>query len=149
MIQTQKARLYPNRTMKKVLVADIQHDIVQKFTTELVNNYDQIAIEDLDVKQMQMSHVASKGLQRSLFVCFRQVLAYKRQWYGEELFSADKFCPSTRRCSRCGFVKTGDDKISLDGNRKHKTRHNAYVCYEGGAVMDKDENAVMNLLVLI
>ena len=43
-------------------VANIQHDIVQKFTTELVNNYDEIVIEDLDVKRMQMSHVASKGL---------------------------------------------------------------------------------------
>ena len=130
-------------------VASIQHDIVQKFTTELVNNYDQIVIEDLDVKRMQMSHVASKGLQRSLFGCFRQVLAYKCQWYGRELFLADKFYPSTQRCSRCGFVKTGDDKIGLDGNMKHKTRHNEYVCYECGAVMDRDENAVMNLLALI
>ena len=32
--------------------ANIQHDIVQKFTTMLVNDYDQIAIEDLAVKQM-------------------------------------------------------------------------------------------------
>ena len=130
-------------------VANIQHDIVQKFTTELVNNYDQIVIEDLDVKRMQMSPVASKGLQRSLFGCFRQVLNYKCQWYGKELFLADKFYPSTQRCSRCGFVKTGDDKIGLDGNMKHKTRHNEYVCYECGAVMDRDENAVMNLLALI
>ncbi|MCI5768577.1 MAG: transposase [Ligilactobacillus ruminis] len=124
----------------------------QGFKTDrakLVNNYDQIAIEDLDVKRMLMSHVASKGLQRSLFGCFRQVLAYKCQWYGRELFLADKFYPGTQRCSRCGFVKTGDDKISLDGNMKHKTRHNEYVCYECGAVMDRDENAVMNLMALI
>jgi len=90
-------------------VANTQHDIVQKFTTELVNNYDEIVIEDLDVKRMQ--NVASKGLQRSLFGCFRQVLAYKYQWYGKELFLAAKFYPGTQRCSRCGFVKTGDDKI--------------------------------------
>ena len=130
-------------------VANIQRDIVQKFTTELVSNYDQIAIEDLDVKRMQMSHVASKGLQRSMFGCFRQVLAYKCQWYGKELFLADKFYPGTQRCSRCGFVKTGDDKIGLDGNMKHKTKHNEYVCYECGAVMNRDKNAVMNLLALI
>ena len=78
-----------------------------------------------------------------MFGCFRQVLAYKCQWYGKELFLA----PS--RCSRCGFVKKGDDKIGLDGNMKHKTKHNEYVCYECGAVMDRDENAVMNLLILI
>ncbi|WP_172573937.1 transposase, partial [Ligilactobacillus agilis] len=34
-------------------VANIQHDIVQKFTTMLVNNYDRIVSEDLAVKQMQ------------------------------------------------------------------------------------------------
>ena len=131
------------------IVANIQHDIVQKFTTKLVNDYDEIVIEDLDVKRMQMSHVASKGLQRSMFGYFRQVLAYKCQWYGKELFLADRFYPSTQRCSRCGFVKTGDDKIGLDGNLKHKTKHNEYVCYECGAVMNRDENAVMNLLALI
>ena len=42
-------------------------------------------------------------------------------------------------------LKTGDDKVGLDGNMKH----NEYVCYKCGAVMDRDENAVMNLLELI
>ena len=130
-------------------VANIQHDIVQKFTTKLVNDYDEIVIEDLDVKRMQMSHVASKGLQRSMFGYFRQALNYKCQWYGKELFLADKFYPSTQRCSQCGFVKTGEDKISLDGNLKHKTKHSEYVCYECGIVMNRDENAVMNLMALI
>ena len=58
-------------------VANIQQDVMQKFTTELVNNYDKIVIEDLSVKDMQMSHVASKGLQRSMFGYFRQALSYK------------------------------------------------------------------------
>ena len=130
-------------------VANIQHDIVQKFTTKLVNDYDEIVIEDLDVKKMQMSHVASKGLQRSMFGYFRQVLNYKCQWYGKKIILADRFYPSTQRCSQCGFVKTGEDKISLDGNMKHKTKHNEYVCYECGAVINRDENAVMNLMALI
>ena len=130
-------------------VANIQHDIIQKFTTTLVNNYDKIAIEDLAVKEMQMSHVASKGLQRSLFGYFRQALTYKTQWYGKELILANRYYPSTQRCSQCGFVKTGKDKVGLDGNKQHKTKHNEYICYECGAIMDRDENAVRNLLVLI
>ena len=32
-------------------IANVQHDIIQKSTTELVINYDQIVIEDLDVKK--------------------------------------------------------------------------------------------------
>ncbi|MBT0879693.1 hypothetical protein KJQ97_09685, partial [Campylobacter sp. 2018MI01] len=39
--------------------------------SKIVNNYDQIVFEDLDVKRMQMCHVASKELQQSLFGCFR------------------------------------------------------------------------------
>ena len=130
-------------------VANCQHDIIQKFTTMLVMEYDQIVIEDLNVKQMQMTHVASKGLQRSLFGYFRQVLTYKCTWYGKELVLADRFYPSTQRCSRCGHVKTGEDKLTLQGNQKHCTRHNEYHCYACGAMLNRDENAVANLLQLI
>ncbi|WP_270336012.1 zinc ribbon domain-containing protein, partial [Ligilactobacillus agilis] len=57
--------------------------------------------------------------------------------------------PSTQRCSQCGHVKTGTDKVGLDGNKKHKTKHSEYICYDCGAVMDRDENAVRNLLALL
>lgn len=130
-------------------VANVQHDLMQKFTTQLITNYDQIVIEDLAVKKMQMSHVASKGLQRSMFGYFRQVLSYKCNWYGKALLVADRFYPSTQRCSVCGHIKQGDDKITLAGNKKHRTKHEEYICYECGAVMDRDKNAVANLLALI
>ncbi|KRN59344.1 transposase [Limosilactobacillus secaliphilus] len=130
-------------------VANIQHDLMQKLTTQLVSKNDTIVIEDLAVKQMQMSHVASKGLQRSLFGYFRQTLAYKCEWYGKRLVLADRSYPSTQRCSQCGHVKTRDDRILLAGNHKHHTKHNEYICYQCGAVMDRDENAVQNLLQLV
>ncbi len=142
-----KARAKLQRDYRKV--ANIQYDLIHKFTTKLVSDYDKIVIEDLDVKKMQMTHVASKGLQRSLFGYFRQVLTYKAGWYDKEVVLADKYYPSTQRCSDCGHIKTGDEKISLDGNQKHKTKHNEYICYECGAIMDRDENAVANLLALL
>ncbi|NGG79003.1 IS200/IS605 family element transposase accessory protein TnpB [Lactobacillus crispatus] len=129
-------------------VANIQNDLLQKFTTKLVNNYDQIVIEDLAVKQMMMTHVASKGMQRSLFSKFRQILTYKCEWYGKELILADKTYPSTQRCTNCGYVKKGDEKITLQGNPKHHTKHNEYICYECGYTNDRDDNAVLNLLAL-
>lgn len=128
--------------------ANIQNDLLQKFTTYLVNNYDQIVIEDLQVKKMMMSHVASKGMQRSLFGKFRQVLTYKCEWYKKGLILADKTYPSTQRCAKCGYVKTGDEKITLSGNKKYGTKHNEYVCYKCGYQNDRDDNAVLNLLVL-
>lgn len=129
-------------------VANIQNDLLQKFTTELVDNYDQIVIEDLGVKQMMMTHVASKGMQRSLFSKFRQILTYKCAWYGKDLILADKTYPSTQRCAKCGYIKKGDEKITLQGNQKHGTKHNEYICYKCGYTNDRDENAVLNLLAL-
>ena len=128
--------------------ANIQNDLLQKFTTKLVNNYDQIVIEDLAVKEMMMTHVASKGMQRSLFSKFRRILTYKCEWYGKELILADKTYPSTQRCAACGYGKKGEEKITLQGNKKHDTKHNEYICYECGYKNDRDENAVLNLLAL-
>ena len=142
-----KTRAKLQRDYRKV--ANIQHDIIYKFTTKLVSDYDKIVIEDLDVKKMQMTHVASKGLQRSLFGYFRQVLTYKAEWYSRYLKLADKYYPSTQRCSNCDHIKTGEDKIGLDGNQKYKTKHNEYICYACGFEMDRDENAVKNLLALL
>lgn len=142
-----KTRAKLQRDYRKV--ANIQHDIMQKFTTQLVEEYDKIVIEDLQVKQMQMTHVASKGLQRSMFSYFRHILSYKCDWNGKKLILADKYYPSTQRCSKCGHIKTGEDKVGLNGNLKYGTKHNEYICYECGNIMDRDENAVYNLLALI
>lgn len=133
---------------------NIQNDLLQKFTTKLTDNYDSIVIEDLDVKKMLMNHVASKGMHRSMFGKFRQILSYKCEWYGKELILANKIYPSTQRCAVCGLVKKGDDKITLKGNKKHGTKHNEFVCYNPDCPnynqkVDRDENAMMNLTLLV
>lgn len=128
-------------------VTNIQNDLLHKFTTEIYQNYDTVVIEDLDVKAMQMSKKA-KNLHRSLFGRFRLYMEYKAEKFDKELIVADRYYPSTQRCSNCGHVKTGDDKITLQGNKKHGTKHNEYICYECGFTKDRDKNAVMNLLAL-
>ena len=128
-------------------IRNIQDDLLHKFTTSLFVNYDTIVIEDLDVKKMQMKKQA-KNLHRSLFGRFRQYMEYKAIKFDKKLIVADRFYPSTQRCSSCGFVKTGADKITLEGNKKHGTKHNEYVCYECGFTTDRDYNAVLNLLAL-
>ena len=141
----QATRTKLQRTYERI--ANIQKDLLHKFTTDLYRRFDTIVIEDLDVKKMQMSKRA-KNLHRSLFGQFRQMMEYKSQKFGKTLIIADRFYPSTQRCSSCGFVKTGDDKITLNGNIKHGTRHNEYICYRCGYKDDRDHNAVLNLLAL-
>ncbi len=134
-------------------VGNIQNDLIQKFTTRLVKDYDKIVIENLSVKGMLMSHVASKGVHRSMFGKFKQILTYKCDWYGKDLILANKLYPSTQRCAACSNVKKGDDKITLYGNKKHGTKHNEYVCYNEkcpnyNKVVDRDKNAMLSLLAL-
>ena len=142
----QKTRTKLQRTYSRI--RNIQNDILHKFTTMLYTEYDKVVIEDLSVKKMQMSKKA-KGLHRSLFGRFRLFMEYKAIKFEKELIIADKYYPSTQRCSCCGHIKTGDDKITLQGNKKHGTNHHEYHCYECGYMDNRDHNAVMNLLALI
>ena len=126
-------------------IRNVQNDLLHKFTTDLYRENDTVVIEDLDVKGMQMKKKA-KNLHRSLFGRFRQFMEYKAEKFGKTLILADRFYPSTQRCSHCGHIKTGDEKITLSGNAKHGTKHHEYVCYECGYEDDRDHNAVLNLL---
>ena len=128
-------------------IRNVQNDLLHKFTTDLYRQFDTIVIEDLDVKGMQMKKRA-KNLHRSLFGRFRQFMEYKAEKFGKTLIIADRFYPSTQRCSACGHVKTGDEKITLSGNKKYGTKHHEYVCYHCGYEDDRDHNAVLNLLAL-
>lgn len=147
---TRSKRYFKVRTklQKRYLrVANIQNDLLHHFTTMIYQNYDTVVIEDLNVQAMQMKKKA-KNLHRSLFGRFRLLMEYKAIKFNKELIVADQFYPSTQRCSSCGHVKTGDDKIGLAGNKKHGTKHNEYICYSCGFVADRDQNAVLNLLSL-
>ena len=115
-VKTKLARCYER-------AENIQSDILHKFTTLLVRQYDTIVIEDLNVAAMKMG-IASKGLHRSMFGQFREILEYKCQRYHKKLIKAPQTYPSTQLCPMCGHCKTGDDKITLRGNRKHKTKQN-------------------------
>lgn len=107
-------------------IRNVQNDLLHKFTTDLYREFDTVVIEDLDVRGMQMKKKA-KNLHRSLFGRFRQFMEYKAEKFGKTLIIADRFYPSTQRCSNCGHIKTGDEKITLSGNAKRGTKHHEYV----------------------
>lgn len=140
-VRTKLRRLYQK-------VYNLQNDIVQKFTTQLISKYSEIHIEDLNVHGMMMSKKMSKNLHRSMFGRFSEVLKYKAEWNNRELILIDRFYPSTQICSECGFQKTDDSyggKQTLIGDNIYHN-HQTYRCYECGAVLDRDENAVQNII---
>lgn len=140
-VRTKLRRLYQK-------VYNLQNDIVQKFTTQLISKYSEIHIEDLNVYGMMMNKRMSKNLHRSMFGRFSEVLKYKAEWNNRELILVDRFYASTQICSECGFQKTEDSyggKQTLTGDSIYHD-HQTYRCYECGAVLDRDENAVQNII---
>lgn len=138
-----KMRIKLRRSYRKAV--NVQHDLVKKYINNQLHTYSSITIEDLNVKGMKMG-VASKGLHRSLFGFFKEWIKQKSEEYDCELVIADRGYPSTQRCSCCGHIKTGIDKITLRGNEYHNTKYNEYICYECGFKDDRDDNSVKNLL---
>ncbi len=70
---------------------------------------------------------------------FRRQMEYKTVWNGETLLIADRFYPSTKRCSSCGHVKA---EMSLADR--------VYVCERETCqvVIDRDFNSARNLAEL-
>lgn len=123
---------------------NIQEEILNKFIQYLNENYSSVTIEDLDVNGMKMNRRMCKSLHRSLFGRFKQKIEVKFNQINIEFIKADRFYPSTQRCSSCGHVKTGDEKLGLSGD-KHGNKHNEYKCYSCGEILERDDNAVENL----
>jgi putative transposase len=123
---------------------NLQENKLNHITHFLFENYSTITIEDLDVNSMKMNKRLCKSLHRALFGRFKTKMTQKQQEYEANLVIADKFFPSTQRCSSCGHIKTGEDKLGLNGDR-FGNKHNEYVCYNCGEIQERDKNAVNNL----
>ena len=95
-------------------------------------------LEDLNVNGMLKNRRLAQAIADVGLYEFRRQLQYKGQWYGCEVFLADRFFPSSKQCSRCGTVK---DDLSLS--------ERTYCCENCGRVIDRDWNAAMNLEQLL
>ncbi len=86
-------------------IANIRKDTLHKLTTYLAKNHGKIVIEDLNVSGMMANHKLAKAVQDMGFYEFRRQLDYKTQLYGSELIIADRWFPSSKKCSNCGHIK--------------------------------------------
>lgn len=72
-------------------IANKRNNFLHNVTTSLVNNYDVICIEDLNVSGMLSNHKLAKAISDTSFSMFRSMLEYKCNWYGKELVVIDRF----------------------------------------------------------
>jgi putative transposase len=68
---------------------------------------------------------------------FGRQVQYKATWNGSEVVVADRWYPSSKRCSECGAIKE-----TLDLSER------TYACTCCGASLDRDLNAARNLAQL-
>ncbi len=83
-------------------VANIRRETLHQITTRLAKTKSVVVLEDLNVSGMAKNHHLAQAILDVGMAEFRRQLSYKGQWYGCEVIVADRFYPSTKRCSFCG-----------------------------------------------
>jgi len=132
-----------NRAKQKLKVArkhsrvrDARRDFLHKASTDIVQRFDVIAVEDLNVSGMVKNRNLAKSISRVGWAEFRSLLDYKAIQAGRRFAVIDRWYPSSKTCSRCGHLLA---TLSLG------TRH--WSCPNCGTRHDRDINAAKNIIV--
>jgi putative transposase len=107
---------------------------LHNYSTKLINNYDRIFIEDLNVKGMVKNHKLAGAISDVSWSKFVSMLTYKAMWYGKDITKVDRFFASSKTCE-CG-VKNKDLKLS----------DRVWTCKSCGRVNQRDLLAANNIL---
>lgn len=103
-------------------------------TTDIIAKSDFIGVESLNVKGMFKNRCLSKALEDASMGSVLQMIKCKGDWYDRTVQPIDRWTPSSKKCSCCGYVRP---KLSLEIRE--------WVCPECGAHHDRDVNAAINI----
>lgn len=116
-------------------IADRRQDQLHKLSTRLIRENQTIVVEDLNVRGMVRNRSLARAISDQGWGDLRRMLEYKADWYGRDLVVIDRWFPSSKRCSNCGYV-VGQMKLDV----------RTWTCLECGSVHDRDGNAAINIL---
>ena len=115
-------------------VSCIRLDSTHKATTAIAKSCSVVGIEDLNVAGMMKNHRLARALSDASMSEFHRQLTYKMQWSGGEVIKADRWFPSSKTCSACGYIM---DKLPLSVRQ--------WTCPACRTIHDRDQNASINL----
>jgi putative transposase len=116
-------------------ISNQRKDFHHKLSRKLVNEYDIIGVETLDLQEMTKNKYRSKKVNDTGYHQFLNFLSYKCEDEGVFLNKANKYYASSKTCSACGIKKK-----TLPLSQRE------YSC-ECGNVINRDFNAAINLAV--
>lgn len=115
-------------------IANQRKDFLHKTSKQLVDTYEIIGLENLNIKGMVKNRHLSLSIADAGWGEFKRQLKYKSDRYGSTIIEVDRFYPSSKTCSSCGAVKA---KLSLS--------ERTYKCENCSLIMDRDLNAALNI----
>ena len=131
-----------NRSKQRIKVANLyekvanqRKDFLHKQSRQIVNAYDCVCIENLDMKAMSQSLNFGKSVTDDGWGMFVTFLKYKLEETGKRLVKVNKFFASSQICNVCGYKNTATKNLSI----------RAWDCPECGAHHDRDINAAINI----
>ena len=132
-----------NRKKAQVRIAKLFERITNKkdayihyAVNELLTYFDTIFMEDLNVQGMIRNHHLAKAIQEVGFYKFKETLVNKALVNDKQVVFIDRFYPSSKTCSVCGYVYKG---LTL--------AEREWTCPVCGGHHDRDLNAAMNILL--
>ncbi len=130
----EKARQKLSRKYKKIY--NRKKDWTHKISTDLATEYEVIILEDLNIKGIQQFNT---GISKSVTLDFSwgqflSILRYKMYERGNHLILIDKWFPSSRLCSQCGWK---NEELNISDRR--------WTCKKCRMKHDRDINASKNL----
>ena len=115
-------------------ISNQRHDYLHKLSTELANKYDAIFVEDLDMKEISQVYHLGKNTYDNGYGMFLEMLKYKMEDRGKIFSKIDKYHPSSKKCSICGYV---NEDLSLS--------ERTWICKKCNTKHDRDYNAAINI----
>ena len=128
-----KARIKLAKAYEKVKNQrdDFLHKLSYKLTHD--NQVDTICMEDLNIQGMMKNHKLAQSISDVSWSRFVELLKYKCEWYGKNLFQIGRFEPSSKMCT-CG---------NLNNNLTLKDRE--WTCQKCKTTHDRDILAAQNI----
>ena len=112
-----------------------RNDALHQISRKLVNQYDIIGIEALNMKGMAQSLNFGKSVSDKGWGMFTAMLAYKAEKEGKRVIKVDHFFPSSQNCSHCGTVSPITKDLSV----------REWTCPVCGHHHNRDVNAAVNI----